>query len=73
MGNKKNKISSNIPRGDHEYWYYFGKCIPYPHKIKKGMSPMTPYKRFKTKKECQAYIDAGKTFDPMTELLKHGR
>lgn len=56
-------IESTVPikRSDekkpHEYWYYFGKCMPYPHKISEGMMPMPPYMRFETKKECKKYID----------------
>lgn len=46
----------------HEFWYYFGKCTPYPKQIEKGMLPRMPYKKFNTKEECQAYIDNGKTF-----------
>lgn len=41
----------------HQYWYYFGKCIPYPKQIEKGMLPNPPYKKFETKQQCQKYID----------------
>lgn len=53
-----------------EYWYYFGKCTPYPMRISKGALPRMPYKRFGTKEECEAYIDSGETFNPMEEMLK---
>lgn len=51
----------------HEYWYYFGKCTPYPVQIGKGMLPRTPYKRFNTREECQAYIDSGEAFNPIEQ------
>lgn len=41
----------------HEYWYYFGECMPYPYQIKKGMLPKEPFKQFDTKEQCQMYID----------------
>lgn len=44
----------------HEFWYYFGKCTPYPVQLKKGTLPRQPYKRFNTKRECQIYINAVK-------------
>lgn len=56
----------------HEYWYYFGKCVSRPSKISEGTLPRPPYKRFNTKKECQEYIDSGKTFDPMEQMIKQG-
>lgn len=56
----------------HEYWYYFGKCMPYPHQIRKGMKPRPPFKRFDTKEECQQYIDSGKTFNPMIQQIMQG-
>jgi hypothetical protein len=42
------------------FWYYFGKCVPYPMRVKEGNVPSPPYKMFKTKKACQEYIDADK-------------
>jgi hypothetical protein len=56
---------------DCEYWYYFGKCMSFPHQIKEGKLPRPPYKRFETYEECLAYINLGKTFDPLTEMLNH--
>lgn len=55
----------------HKYWYYFGKCTPYPQQIGKGMLPKSPYKRFDTKDECQSYIDNGNTFDPMEQEYRN--
>lgn len=45
----------------HEYWYYFGRCTPFPKQIRKGTLPNPPYKRFDTKEECEKYIKDNKT------------
>lgn len=45
----------------HEYWYYFGKRVPRPVQIRKGMIPAWPYKKFDTKEDCQKWIDENKT------------
>lgn len=47
-----------MEKPDHEYWYYFGRCTPRPVRIKKGETPTYPYKIFKTKEDCQKYIDS---------------
>jgi len=59
------KNLKNVPVIDkdpqpHDYWYYFGKCVPYPMRIKMGTLPVRPYKKFKTKEECQDYISGVK-------------
>lgn len=54
----------------NEYWYYFGKCTPRPIQGDKGKIPKPPYKRFNSEQECWDYINAGKTFDPMTQALE---
>jgi hypothetical protein len=41
----------------HEYWYYFGKCMPYPTQISIGTLPIPPYKKFNTEEECQLFIN----------------
>jgi hypothetical protein len=40
-----------------DFWYYFGKCTPYPKQIPSGTHPQPPYKAFKTYEECKKYID----------------
>lgn len=60
-------------KAPHEFWYYFGKCMPYPKQIRKGFLPRMPFKRFNTKEDCQEYIDSGKVFNPITEMLRHGQ
>ena len=50
------------------WWYYFGKCMAYPHQIPKGHLPMPPFLRFKTERECQKHIDSGQGFNVMKRM-----
>ena len=68
----KNNLTTNA---SNEFWYYFGKCTPYPKQIGKGYLPRMPYKKFNTKEECQEYIDSGEvlpsySLEEVRELLQ---
>lgn len=56
------KIDPNA-KPDHEYWYNFGKSLPYPMQIDAGTRPRNPNRRFETKEECQNDIDNGEPFE----------